>query len=312
MDHREELELLVELARSGNMRKAAERLSISQSTLSDAVTRLETNYGAELFERGRRGSAPTVYGSVVVSAAARALSIMDEAQREIGLIRGSESGRLVISSESGLIEPFLVPAIARGLRHYPKLRFRIHATNSTASIREVRDKRIDFFFGIPPDGDTRGLTLRELGVAGIVTFVRPGHPLAGSGPHRLREIMQYPVVHGPAPRWLVKRLGELLVLGEEGEPPALGDASVIVNDFSAVRAVVRQTDTVGVAVSSILSADFAAGMFAEIETPDEEKRLLQIPLIIGTAEDRALPPAALTLIRDLEDVVTELTAERTP
>jgi DNA-binding transcriptional LysR family regulator len=309
MDHRAELEVLVELARSGNMRKAAERLGISQSTLSDTVTRLETNYGAELFERGRRGSAPTVYGSVVVSAAGRALSIMDEAQREIGLIRGSASGRLVISSESGLIEPFLVPAIARGLSHYPKLRFRIHATNSTASIRDVRDKRIDFFFGIQPDGDTSGLALRELGVARILPFVRSDHPLAHSGPHRLRDIMKYPVVHGPAPRWLVKRVAELMMLGAEDQPPPLGDASVIVNDFSAVRAVVRQTDTVGIAVSTILSADFAAGVFTEIQTPDEEKLLLKIPLIIGTAEDRELPPAAQTLIRELEDVVTEQTAK---
>jgi DNA-binding transcriptional LysR family regulator len=303
MDHRDELEVLVELARAGNMRRAAAALSISQSTLSDAVTRLETAYGAALFERDRRGSHPTVYGQVVVTAATRALSIMDEAQREIGLIKGSASGRLVIGAEPGLIEPFLVPAIARGLRRYPKIRFRLHAVDSTTLVHEVREKRIDFFFGISPDGSTTGLSLRELGIAHVVPFVRPDHPLAGYGPHSLREIMAYPIVHGPAPRWLVRRIAGELGAGASAGQTALGDAAVIVNDFGAVRAVVKQTEAVGLAVAPLLESEFAAGVFSELQLSAAQAALLQLPLLIGTLDDRALPPAALTLIAEIESVV---------
>ena len=150
MNHREELEMLVELAHTGNMRRAAESLGVSQSTLSDVTTRLEEAYGAALFSRGRRGSHPTVYGEVVVRAAQRALRILEEAQREIGLIRGSASGRLSIGAEIGLIEAYLAPVIARGLKRDRRLRYRLHANDTSVLVQELREQRIEFFLGIQP------------------------------------------------------------------------------------------------------------------------------------------------------------------
>jgi len=304
MDHREELEVLVELAHVGNMRRAAEALGISQSTLSDTVTRLETAYGATLFERDRRGSHPTVYGQVVVAAAARALSIMDEAGREIGLIKSSASGRLSIGAEPGLIEPYLAPAIARGLSRYPKLRFRVQAAGSTTLIHEVREKRIDFSFGVRPDGSTRGLELREIGVANVIPFTRTGHPLANCRTHSLADVMSYPIIHGPAPRWLIRRIGEALRPRTATGNAGLGDAAVIANDFGMVRAVVERTDAVGLAASTSLYHALAGGTFAEIKLPPAQAALLQLPMLIGTLQHRELPPAATALIAELEVAVT--------
>jgi len=312
MDHREELEILVELAHAGHMGRAAEALGMSQSTLSDAVTRFESAYGAALFERDRRGSHPTAYGQVVVAAAARALSIMDEAHREIGLIKGSASGRLAIGAEPGLVEPFLAPAIALALSRYPKLRFRVQALGSTTLVHEVREKRIDFFFGIHPDGAARGLILREIGIATVVPFARPGHPLADSRPHTLGEIMSYPTVHGPVPRWMVRKIAEALRPQTDAGGPPARDAAVIVNDFGMVRAIVRQTDAVGLAVSPLLLEAFADGVFTELDLPSTQAELLRLPMMIGTLENRTLPPAARTLIADLETVVRNFSEPSTP
>jgi DNA-binding transcriptional LysR family regulator len=172
MNHREELEGLVELARAGNLRRAAESLGISQSTLSDVTSRLEDVYGAPLFLRDRRGSRPTVYGEVVVEAAARALGILEEAQREIGLIRSSASGRLSIGAEIGLSEAYLAPAIARGLNRFRRLRYRLRVNDSSALVQELRENRIDFFLGTDPDVSTRGLSLRRVGIANAIPVCR--------------------------------------------------------------------------------------------------------------------------------------------
>ncbi len=301
MNHREELAALTELALTGNMRRAAETLGMSQSTLSDVIARLETAYGAPLFERDRRGSHPTVYGRVVVDAAMQALRLLDEAYREIGLIRGSARGRLAIGAEAGIIEPYLTEAIARGIERYPDLRFRLQAQASEALVVELREKRIDFFLGVQPDVPTAGVLLRELGPIHAVPFVRPGHPLDDGREHSLAHILTQPIVQGPSPRWFVRRLAEELRV--EAGTAARADATVIVNDFGVVRAIVRETDAVGFTTAAMLRAEMAGGAFVPVRVPPHQAALLALPVLLGTLVDRALPPAAQALIKDLEGVV---------
>ncbi|MGH8596866.1 MAG: LysR family transcriptional regulator, partial [Gammaproteobacteria bacterium] len=285
-------------------------LNISQSTLSDVITRVETSYGAVLFERDRRGSHPTMYGKVVIEAALQALRLMEEAHREIGLIKGSASGRLAIGAEPGLIEPFLTSAIARGLRRYPNLRFRLQAVDSITLVQEVREKRIDFFFGIRPDVPSAGLMLREIGTIKAAPFVRPNHPLTGTGYRTLGKIMTFPIVQGPGPRWFLRRIGEELRIEGGNANAAQPDAAVIVNDFGVVRAIVRETDAVGFATSAMLQAEVANGDFVQLRLPAAQAALLQAPMMIGTLTERVLPPAAQRFIAELEEVVATFAEDK--
>jgi len=304
MHHRLELQALVELARIGNMRRAAEALGISQSTLSDCVARLETAYGAALFERDRRGSRPTVYGRVVVDAAAQALGVMNAAGREIALIKGSASGRLAIGAEAGLIEPFLTEAILRALERNPQLRFRLLALDSGRLVQEVRERRIDFFLGVPPDVPTGGLVLDEIGATVTVPFVRHGHPLTRLASVTLRDIMDFPLVQGPSARWFVRRVADAL-RAESGQPDRQANPMIVVNDFGVVRSVVRRTDGVGFAVAPMLAGDFERQVFTPLELPPPQRRVMQVPLLVGTLEGRGLPPAVRALVEELRAVVGE-------
>ncbi len=302
MNHRDELRALVELARIGNMRQAADALGISQSTLSECITRLEGAYGAALFERDRRGSRATVYGRVVIDAATQALRLMGEAQREIALIKGSESGRLAIGAEPGLIEPLLTDAIVRGLARYPKLRYRLQALDSSTLVHEVRDKRIDFLLGVTPDVPTGGLNMEAIGEVAAVPFVRHDHPLAARADLGLHEILRFPVVQGPGPRWFSRRIGEAL-RRQAGAGEARGTVAVVVNDFGVVRALVRQTDAVGFAVAALLREEVERGAFVPLAVPAAQQALLHFTVFIGTLEDRSLPPAAHALIAELRSVI---------
>jgi len=311
MNHREELEALVQLANSGNMRQAADALGVSQSTLSDCITRLEAAYGAALFERDRRGSRPTVYGRVVVDAARQALRVLGEAAREIGLIRGSETGRLAIGAEPGFIEPFLTDAIVRGLARYPNLRYRLQANDSSTLAQEVRDKRIEFFLGVTPDVPTGGLAITPLGELSAVPFVRRGHPLAARRDLTLQEIMRHPVVQGPGPRWLSRRIADALRDGS-GQREVRATVAVVVNDFGVVRAIVRQTDCVGFGVAPMLAGEFERGAFVPLAVPAEQQAALALPLLVGTLDKRSLPPAAAALIAELRSVIEAYTGQPAP
>ncbi len=308
MDHREELEALVETARIGNMRRAAERLGLSQSTLSEAITRLEGSYGARLFSRDRRGTRPTAYGEVVVEAAERALRMLVAARREVGLIKGAESGRLAVGGEPALIGAYLADAIARSLNRFPKLRFRLHPADAAGAIEELRERQVDIVFGLRPDGPTEGMTLREVGTAHVVPFARAGHALSAAGRRDLREVFEFPIAQGAAPRWYLNRLAE--TLGGADTRKRLPNAAVIVSDFWAVRAIVRRSDAVGFFPLATLQEDLDRAELVRIELKPEQERLLRVPLIIATLEDRALPPLAAHLIGELERVITSLSPDR--
>lgn len=303
MDHRQELEVLIELAAVGNMRRAADVLGISQSTVSDVVTRLEAAYGAALFERGRRGSRPTVYGRLVVEAATQALRLMQEAQREIDLIKGSASGRLAIGAEPGLIESFLAPAIAYSLQHLPGLRFRLQALDSSTLVHELREKRIDFFLGIRPDVPIGGLSLRAVGEVDVVPFVRRGHGLARAREVTLARIMSCPIVQGPGPRWLVRRIAEAVRVETGTGDSIQRDATLVVNEFGFVRAVVRETDAVGFAIAPMLAQASEQRDFKALQLPRAQAALLRLPVFLATLDDRTLPPSALAVIAAVEKAV---------
>ncbi|MCB1746835.1 MAG: LysR family transcriptional regulator [Gammaproteobacteria bacterium] len=301
MDHRQELETLVELARAGNMRRTAEILGVSQSTLSECVARLEDRYGAPLFVRDRRGSRPTVYGEVVVAAAAQALRVLGEAEREIGLIKGSASGRLAIGAEPGVIEPFLTTAIVRGMARYPQLRYRLRALDSGTLARELTERRIEFFLGVRPDAPLGGIELSELGAVAALPFVRRGHPLAGADVVGLGAILRFPIVQGPGARWFVRRIADAIRADSPADAPP--QATVVVNDFGVVRALVRQTDAVGFAVDAMLGGDSEREVFVPLAVPPEQQALLRFPLVIGRLAERSLPPAAEALVEEIRGVV---------
>lgn len=62
-----ELRIFTAAARSGSFSAAAERLYISHSTVSRAVSALEDELGAPLFTRGSRGVALTPAGKTLLA-----------------------------------------------------------------------------------------------------------------------------------------------------------------------------------------------------------------------------------------------------
>ena len=59
----EDIDWFEELARTGNMSRAAERLGVSQPALSHWLRRLEARVGRAIFRRSRSGTELTPYGA---------------------------------------------------------------------------------------------------------------------------------------------------------------------------------------------------------------------------------------------------------
>lgn len=88
------LRIFIEVAKSGNMSKAAERLFISQPTVSQAISELEEYYGVLLFERLNRRLYITEIGKKLFFYAKKIVKEFDDLEERMANMTRIESIRI--------------------------------------------------------------------------------------------------------------------------------------------------------------------------------------------------------------------------
>jgi LysR family transcriptional regulator, flagellar master operon regulator len=92
---------------SGSFVEAAQRLHVTQSTVSTRIQRLEETLGAELFVRNKSGTTLTPAGQQFQRHAALLTRTVEQARQEIGVISGFRA-TLTIGGRIGLWEDLLL------------------------------------------------------------------------------------------------------------------------------------------------------------------------------------------------------------
>src|SRR6201989_1631560 len=94
------LRYFIAVAELRNFTKAAEASFVAQSALSQQISRLEHELGAQLFVRGKRGAELTPAGQLLLPHAKRLVADEAWARAEMRSYLGLEKGRLTV----GLIQ----------------------------------------------------------------------------------------------------------------------------------------------------------------------------------------------------------------
>lgn len=128
----------LEIAESGSLSRAAERLYIGQPNLSRALRELEASLGAELFERTPRGMAPTPDGEVFLQYAKKILAEVDSVEEMFrnGTVR-KERFSLSAPGAGYIARTFAI--ISAGLDSAPALEVIYREADSTETISAVAD-----------------------------------------------------------------------------------------------------------------------------------------------------------------------------
>lgn len=176
--------------------KAASRLSISQSAVSEQVKLLESRIGFALFRRTGRGIEPTERGRMFLYEAERVvadlMNLSDVARRLSGV--GVETLSLGIGSG---LAPVLLP------RMFPPGSFpaNLHLEIKTAPTRVIFDElygdRLDLgvVTEVAPDRLPSGLVAIPLFDLDMALIMPPSHKLAGrSGPVDVALLMDEPII----------------------------------------------------------------------------------------------------------------------
>jgi DNA-binding transcriptional LysR family regulator len=304
VDDLHQMRKFIAIAECGTFRAAADRLDISQSALSQSIALLEKRYDAELLIRSRRGAKLTPVGERLVSAAREAVALFDQARRDIVLMQNYEIGRLVIGADPYGMDAMLGPALARILAAHPRLRFSVRTGLWQDFEAQVRDGRMDLYYGGHPTVVSREFDLIEIPYPALVCFCRAGHPLTRNAAVLLTDLGAYPTVGLGIRPWFRDMMAEAFGL-ELNE--TLDDMFLEADDIGTVRTIVRESNAIAFALPASIATDITAG---ELVVLPLEPSVLTEPFsgYLVSNPQRVLPPVAADLKRTLKEIALEMSA----
>ncbi|KJK08680.1 LysR family transcriptional regulator [Burkholderiaceae bacterium 16] len=126
------------VARDGSFTKAAAKLGVSQSALSQTVRNLEARLGLRLLTRTTRNISPTQAGERLIQSVGPRLDEIEAELSALTALRDTPAGTVRIAAGEHAAELLLWPVIERLLPHYPDITIEIVIDNGLTDIVEQR------------------------------------------------------------------------------------------------------------------------------------------------------------------------------
>lgn len=188
-----EIRLLWEVATSGSVTRAAERVHMTQPAASGAIRALEERLGFEIFNRDRRRLTLTPKGRALLpelSNASAALASLDRLAEDLRL---ETSSRLSIACV-GQAGVSVLPIALRSLRaQWPDMRIVVHAALASDIALMVAEQRVDFGL-VLGDVIPAGAGSVDISVLGLHGVMRPDCALAVHASLTFAQLDQYPYI----------------------------------------------------------------------------------------------------------------------
>jgi Transcriptional regulator len=114
-----DLAVFAAIASDRSFTRAARRLGITQSALSQTMKRLEGQLGYRLLSRTTRSVAPTAAGERLLAILSPALSSLDDEIEALSQARGAATGTVRITTGKHAVDTVLWPMLPSFMRRYP-------------------------------------------------------------------------------------------------------------------------------------------------------------------------------------------------
>jgi len=290
------LRYFYEVARAGNMRRAATRIGISQPALSKQIQALEDTIGLQLFYRTPKGLQPTADGAVAFQHCEKIFGHLRDLETSLEARRKGSAGRLTIGVIHSL-SSHLLPAYLRRYREaYDKVRIKIVTVKSRAVLRALEEHKVDI--GLVAEQPQGGeLVWRAFAKTPLVIVAAPASPLAQamkSGPVAAEALHKADMVafDPPAP---TRRVTDRYLAARGLEPRIMAECPSI----DTIKELVVEQVGFAVLPGHCVDADIAQGRLVQVPVVDWSlERTLYLVHLAG-------PPLAPT-VRHFADLFPTL------
>jgi len=297
------LRYFVALAEHLSFTRAAERVHVSQSTLSHQIRRLEEEVGQALFERIGKKVVTTEAGELFLAYASRALREVDLGIAMLKPGSGGLSGRVRIGATHTFNIGLIPECVALFMTRHPLVQVRVEELSADEIGARLRRGELDLGIAYRPSGPTE-FWFEPLYNEEMVLVVADAHPLAGRKRIRMVELHQQRLVLLPEYFATRQLLDECF--------KACGAEPVVAAEMSAIAPMLGLV--LRTRIGAIVSVHAVpAGMSGLKTIPIESPTPIRTPGMLWRLEtDRAAPVQSFAVIVRKTALANSLRHERRP
>lgn len=141
--HLSQYRIFYEVARCGNISRAAKELYISQPAISKAISKLEENLNTRLFLRNSRGVQLTREGTVLYQHVSTAFEALNRGEKELKRIHDFHIGHLCIGVSNTLCKYVLLSYLKGFIEKFPHVNISIESQSTIHTLEMLDARKID-------------------------------------------------------------------------------------------------------------------------------------------------------------------------
>jgi DNA-binding transcriptional LysR family regulator len=191
--HASVLKYVVEVARCGSIRKAAQNLFVASSAINRQIRNLEEELGCELFDRLPSGMRPNAAGERLLRHVQSTLHGFHLLRSELDALRGESTGHVAVAAMDSLFVDFLPSAVEHFAQAYPAVTYSVNSTQPAAVfdwlISGKCDIGITYLSHVPAGVEVVAKAALPPGV-----IMAPTHPLAKQDSISFADCVGHPML----------------------------------------------------------------------------------------------------------------------
>ena len=290
-----QVEGFLEVARRGNVSRAAEAMFLTQPTLTARLHALEKELGEPLFARTRRGMRLTDAGRAFLPYAERAIRAVRDGRQALNDARSVSAGRLVLGAAPA-VSTYVLPALLqRFAASYPRVEVAVRTGHSEDVLQMLLREEVQLAL-------VRALRHREIESIPLydeelVLVVPPGHPFAERGPVGIADLASERLI-------LFDRTSSYYELTQTfflslGVTPR---EVMELDNIEAAKKMVERRLGIALLPRTAVSGEIAARSLSQVGVKDAPRVAQQIVAIRRRDQGKASGPVAafLTLLREAD------------
>ena len=138
-----DLHVLLAVAQSGSMAKAAKELAVSHPVVSRSISELERTLGVRLLERTRHGINLTECGRAILSRSHAAFDELRQGVKDVEFLSDPTAGEVRIGGAAPHVASFVSTIVDRLHQRYPRMRFQVVTASADSLQRDLDDRNLD-------------------------------------------------------------------------------------------------------------------------------------------------------------------------
>jgi DNA-binding transcriptional LysR family regulator len=253
----DDIDYFLVVAEEGQVRKAAQKLGVSQPAITKGLQRLEKALGFELFERSVRGMTLTRVAEQFRQRTSALRGVLHDAVKEATDLHLGALGLLRVGVSPLYVQKLFVPAYVQLHRQRPAASVRASVHLNDELWRLLRQGELDMTISSLPLVVPDDLEVFELMRDDVCMVVRQNHPLLDNRRLRVNDLADVQWML-PGPNVAARRHVEARLAQAGLPPPRI--ALEVSNTSGQMGPILRETDLVSIMSESMLAGPSGQGL----------------------------------------------------